>query len=42
MKPLGSGLKLLDGKKLIEVMPWTLLYQYICFSDIFSDLNEIF
>ena len=27
-------MKLLDGKKLIGVMFWTLLYQYICFSDI--------
>ena len=26
--------ELLDGKKVIEVMPQTLLYPYICFSPI--------
>ena len=29
IKPLWSGMKLLDGKKLKEVIPWTLLYPYI-------------
>ena len=39
IKLLWSGVKLLDGKKLKEVMPWTLLHSYICFSDI--NLNNI-
>ena len=37
IKPLWSGMKLLDGKKLKEVMPWTLLYPYI----FVLNLNEI-
>ena len=34
IKPLQSAVKLLDGKKLKEVVPWTLLDPFMCFSDI--------
>ena len=39
IKPLWSGVKLLDGKKLKEVMRWFFLYPFICFSE--YNLNQI-
>ena len=40
IKPLWSGVMLLDGKKFKEVMPWTLLYPYICFKPKQSSMKK--